>query len=35
VRPGDEAVVTETAARLRRVMHRGLGIAVIDLDRFG
>lgn len=31
--PTLEAVVTETPAQLRRVMHPGLGIAVIDLDR--
>jgi predicted DNA-binding protein with PD1-like motif len=31
--PTLEAVVTQTPAQLRRVMHPGLGIAVIDLDR--
>jgi predicted DNA-binding protein with PD1-like motif len=31
--PTLEAVVTETQAELRRVMHPDLGVALIDLDR--
>jgi len=31
--PTLEAVVTETPAELRRVMHPDLGVALIDLDR--
>ena len=31
--PTLEVVVTEDPAELRKVMHRGLGIALIDLDR--
>jgi predicted DNA-binding protein with PD1-like motif len=31
--PTLEAVVTETPAELRRIMHPDLGVALIDLDR--
>jgi uncharacterized protein len=31
--PTLEAIVTETPAQLRRVMHPDLGVALIDLDR--
>jgi uncharacterized protein len=33
VLPTLEVVVTENPAELRKVMHPGLGIALIDLDR--
>ena len=31
--PTLEAIVTETPARLRKVMHPDLGVALIDLDQ--
>jgi uncharacterized protein len=33
VNPTLEAVVTETPARLRKVMHPDIGIALINLDQ--